>query len=136
MCGLLLCLSGKESACKAGATGYTDSIPGSGRSPGGGHGKPLQYYWLENIMDKGAWQATVHRVAKTGARPKQLSTHACIYMYKAYIVFKFFFISWFLHITRKFSGPRETVWDWLVIKDSKNLSQSSPLTFKLTDPEP
>jgi hypothetical protein len=41
------------------------SIPGSGRFPGGGHGTPLQYSYLENPMDRGAWQATVHRVAKS-----------------------------------------------------------------------
>ena len=40
------------------------SIPGSGRSPGGGHGNPLQYSFLENSMDRGTWQATVYRVAK------------------------------------------------------------------------
>ena len=40
------------------------SIPGSERSPGGGHGNPFQYSCLENPMDRGAWQATVHRVAK------------------------------------------------------------------------
>ena len=39
-------------------------IPGSETSPGGGHGNPLQYSCLENPMDRGAWQATVHRVAK------------------------------------------------------------------------
>ena len=39
-------------------------IPGSGRPLGGGHGNPLQYAGLENLMDKGAWQATVHMVAK------------------------------------------------------------------------
>ena len=37
-------------------------IPGSGRSPGGGHGSPLQYSCLENPMERGAWQATVHAV--------------------------------------------------------------------------
>ena len=42
----------------------TGSIPGSGRSPGKGHGNPLQYSCLENPMDRGAWWATVHRVAK------------------------------------------------------------------------
>ena len=41
------------------------SIPGSKRSPGGGHGNPLQYSCLENPMDGGAWRATVHWVAKT-----------------------------------------------------------------------
>ena len=42
------------------------SIPGSGRSPGKGHGNLLQYSCLENPMDRGAWQATVYRVAKSG----------------------------------------------------------------------
>ena len=40
-------------------------IPGLGRSLGGGHGNPLQYSCLENSMDRGAWQATVHRVAQS-----------------------------------------------------------------------
>ena len=52
----------KASACNAGDQG---SIPGSGRSPGEGNGNPLQYPWLENPMDRGAWQATVHGVAKS-----------------------------------------------------------------------
>ena len=39
--------------------------PGSGISPGGGHGNPLQYYRLENPMDRGAWRAMVHGVAKS-----------------------------------------------------------------------
>ena len=51
----------KESACNAGDLG---SIPGSGRSPGEGNGNPLQYSCLENSMDRGAWWATVHGVAK------------------------------------------------------------------------
>ena len=42
-----------------------DLIPGSGSSPGGGQGSPLQHSYLENPMDRGAWQATVHRVAKS-----------------------------------------------------------------------
>ena len=45
-------------------------IPGSGRSPGGGHGDPLQYSCLENPTDSGAWQATVHGVTKSQARLK------------------------------------------------------------------
>ena len=49
--GLTLWLSGKESACSAGATGDTGSIPGLGRSPGEGYGDPLQYSGLENPMD-------------------------------------------------------------------------------------
>ena len=39
--------------------------PGSGRSPGAGHGNPFQYSWLDIPLDRGAWQATVHRVAKS-----------------------------------------------------------------------
>ena len=50
------------------------SIPGSERSPRGGHSNLLQYSCLENSMDRGAWQATVHRVAKSQTRLKQLST--------------------------------------------------------------
>ena len=44
----------------------TGSIPGLGRSPGGGHGNPLQYSSLENPMDRGAWRATVHGGHKEG----------------------------------------------------------------------
>ena len=51
-----------------------DSIPGSGRSPGGGHSNPLQYSCLENPMDRGAWWATVHGVAKSRTRLKRLDT--------------------------------------------------------------
>ena len=51
------------------------SIPGLGRSPGGGHGNPLQYSCLENPMDRGAWRATVHGVAKSWTRLKGLSIH-------------------------------------------------------------
>ena len=53
-------LSGKESTCSAGDTGNAGSIPGLGRSPGGGHGIPLQYSCLENPMDREAWLAMVH----------------------------------------------------------------------------
>ena len=53
---------GKESACKAGDSGL---IPGLGRSPGEGSGNPLQYSCLQDSMDRGAWRATVHVVAKS-----------------------------------------------------------------------
>ena len=48
----------------------------SGRSPGGGHGNPLQYSCLENPMDRSAWWAAVHGVAKSWIQLKQLSTQA------------------------------------------------------------
>ena len=56
---------GKESACNAGDLG---SIPGLGRSPGGGHGSPLQSSSPENRTDRGAWRATVQGVAKSRTR--------------------------------------------------------------------
>ena len=52
------------------------SIPGLGRSSGGGHGNSLQCSCLENSIDRGAWWATVHRVAKSQTRLKWLSTHS------------------------------------------------------------
>ena len=55
----------------------TGSIPGLERSPGGGHGNPLQYSCLENSIDKGAWQAAVHSTAKSQTQLKSLSAHPC-----------------------------------------------------------
>ena len=57
--------AGKESVCNAGDLGL---IPGLGRSPGEGKGDPLQYSGLEKSMDRGAWRATVHGVAKSQTR--------------------------------------------------------------------
>ena len=56
---------GKESACNV---GDLCTIPGSGRSPGGGNGYPLQHSCLENSMDRGAWQATVYGLTKSQTR--------------------------------------------------------------------
>ena len=58
---------GKESTCNAGDAGDMGSIPGVGRSPGGGHGNPLLYSCLENPMDR-AWWATVRGVPKSQTR--------------------------------------------------------------------
>ena len=55
----------KNPPANAGDARDADSIPGSGRSPGGGNSNPLQYTCLKNTMDKGAWQATVHGIAKS-----------------------------------------------------------------------
>ena len=54
--------TGKESACNA---GYLGSVTGLGRSPEGGHGNPFLYSGLKNVMDRGAWQATVCGVSKS-----------------------------------------------------------------------
>ena len=59
-------LSSKESACNAGDAGDTGSIPGSRRCPGGGHGNSLLYSCLKNLMDRGAWWATVRGIAIVG----------------------------------------------------------------------
>ena len=64
----------KNLPATAGDVRDTGLIPGSGRSPGGGHGSPLQYSCLENPMERGAWWATVQRVAKSQTRLEQLHT--------------------------------------------------------------
>ena len=64
----------KNSPASARDTGDMGSIPRSGRSPGGGNGNAFQYSCLEKPMDRGAWWATVHRVAKSQTQLKPLST--------------------------------------------------------------
>ena len=62
----------KESTCNAGDPGL---ILGLGRSPGEGHGNPLQYSCQENSMDRGAWQATVHWITKNQKRLSEKDFH-------------------------------------------------------------
>ena len=71
--------NGKESSCNAGGLGST---PGLGRSPGEGRGNPLQDSGLENLMDRGAWWATEHRVAKSWTRLClwEAKQDTCIYL--------------------------------------------------------
>ena len=76
-------LSSKESTCNAGTTGDMGSILGSGRYSGGGHRNPLQYSCLENPMDRGAWQATVHGGHKESYTTDQQHCHS--YLNKAYL---------------------------------------------------
>ena len=59
-----MALVAKNLPASAGEVRDARSIPGLGRSPGGGHGNPLQYSCLENLVDRGAWRATVHRVTQ------------------------------------------------------------------------
>ena len=63
-------LVAKNPPANAGDIGDVGSIPGLGRSPGGGHGSPLQYSCLYDPVDRGVWWATVHRVAKSQTRLK------------------------------------------------------------------
>ena len=70
----------KESACNAGDTGAAGLIPESGRSPGGGNGNSLQYFCLENSMNRGAWQASVHGVTKSQTRLRDSHTFKCFWI--------------------------------------------------------
>ena len=71
----------KRPSAGAGDIRGLGSISGLGRSPGGGHGNSLQCSCLENPMDRGAWRAIVHGVAKSGTRLKRLSAHTHVYIY-------------------------------------------------------
>ena len=88
-----LVAGGKESASNA---GDLSSILGLGRSPGGGHGNPLQYSCLENPMDRGAWWAAVHRVANDLSQTTEVTSCTCMYIYvymiptKSSIIHSFF----------------------------------------------
>ena len=70
----------KDSPANAKEVKDPGSIPGLGRSPGGGHGNALQYSCLENTMERGAWPATVRRVTKNQTQLKQRSIHAYKYL--------------------------------------------------------
>ena len=85
----------KNPPANAGDSREAGSIPGLGRSPGGGCSNLLQYSCLENSMDRGAWWATVHRVAKSQTQLKQLSTDDFIVT-----VFKFLFTYYLLLMYR------------------------------------
>ena len=74
--------AGEESSCNSGDTRDAGSIPGLGRFPGEENGNPLQFSCLENSMDRGAWWATVHGVAKS--QTDQLSTHSCLISHKSW----------------------------------------------------
>ena len=66
----------KNLSANAGDIQDTGSVPGLGRSPGGEHGTPLQYFCLENPMDREAWWATVHRITESDMT--DVTEHACL----------------------------------------------------------
>ena len=76
---IIINISSDSSACNAGDAGDEGSTPGSERSPGAGHGNPLQHFCLENPMDRGAWRATVHGAAKSQTRLEQVRMHIYIH---------------------------------------------------------
>ena len=88
------------------------SVPGSGRSPEGRNGNPLQYFCLENPMVRGAWWATVHRVSKSQIRLKWLSTHisTSFTFWDHWLLLFFFFFSPFVfaNVTLNFSCWQDT----------------------------
>ena len=77
----------KNPPVNAGGVRDAGWIPGLGRSSGGGNGNPLQYSCLENPLDNGAWQAIVHRVAKSWTRLKQLSSSKKIKTFLRHVSF-------------------------------------------------
>ena len=84
----------KNPGAHAGDVGDLDSVPGLGRSPGGGNGNPLQYSCLTNPMDSGAWRSVVHGVAKS---QPQLSAHAqaSVRQTTYQVLVRWFLIDWF-----------------------------------------
>ena len=114
-------LSGKESACSAGDLG---SIPGLGRSPGGGHGNPVQYSCLENPMDRGAWWAIVHEVTQNPTRLKWLNRNNSsdcdvdhflrVLIGHSFICFSEVFCQIFLH-HHLFAGQRLRFWFFVTV---------------------
>ena len=71
------------------------SIPGTERSPGGGHGNPLQYSCLENPMDRGAWKATGHSVTKSWTRLKRLSMCKWKFYHQAsFLKMQMYYLGW------------------------------------------
>ena len=68
--------AGKETACNAGVNRRGSFSPRVGKIPGEGHGNPILYSCMKNPMDRGAWWATVHSIAKSWTQLKRLGTHA------------------------------------------------------------
>ena len=99
---------GKESTCNVRDTGDKGLIPGLGRSPGGGHGNPLQYSVLKNSNDRGAWWATVRWVTTSQTQLKQLSMcasiHTYIYIY-AYKIFSYTYMQSSVNKSTKIITP-------------------------------
>ena len=107
----------KNPPANAGDARDEGSIPGSGRSPGGGNGNPLQYSCLENPMDRGAWWATVHGVSKsqteractqTQEKPSKQS-RSCPPPFLKYLDCSIFLIFIFIYLAAP--GLSRSMWD-------------------------
>ena len=102
----------KNLPTNAGDIRDSGSIPGLGRSPGGGHDNPLHYSCLENPMDRGAEQATVHSVAQSQTRLKRLSTHIHMHMGRAPSLpcWLLLYCSGNPQVSTSNSAPGSTIW--------------------------
>ena len=89
----------KNPPANAGDLRDVGSIPGLGRSPGGRHGNQLRYFYLENPLDRGAWRATVHGVAKSQTQLKWLSVHATLFFKCLIICFVLNFPHDWMHLS-------------------------------------
>ena len=94
------------------------SIPGLGRSPGGGHGNPLWYSCLENPMDRGAWWATVHRVTQSQTTLKQVSIAQYVCWYIRRTLYQTFYLPPWHHLTLLIPSPSQKT---LVQRCSKSM---------------
>ena len=99
---------GKAATCPGRRPRDQGVIPGSGRSPGGGHGSPLQYSSLENSLDRGAWRATLHRIAKSQTWLKGLSMHACTVLRGKWAAFCLMLFKLFMMCYIDLKGPPVT----------------------------
>ena len=108
------------------------SIPGLERSPGVEHGNPLQYSCLENRMDRWAWGATVHRVAKSGTQLKWLSmhTHTCRLWPKSFAPAKW----WIPRVLGMAAVPTSLSTDALSQRCCKSQGQLLPLSSVILPP--
>ena len=133
--------SGKESACWGRRRRRCSSIPVSGISPVEGNGTPLQYSCLENPMDRGAWWATVHRVAKSWI---QLSEHT----HKKHTVMEIYWQRWRTlcyntdgedlcwsgsHSARYINSIQKRLWTVISVVDSQGWRKPKEFPFHLVD---
>ena len=120
VCFLICCLGwswfpgGTDGKASAHNEGDLGSIPGSGRSPGEGNGYPLQYSCLENSMDRGAWQATVHRVAKSRTWLSDFHFHFLVDIIKAMVFpgIMYGYESWTIKKAQRWRTDAFKLWCW------------------------
>ena len=108
-------------------------IPGSRRSPGEGNGNPLQYSCLGNCMDRGAWWATVHRVAHSWTRLNNWA-HTCIDIYMTLMLSAFLSQFWCTLYFSSLQSKKHTAWLfheglwWVSVREGRGLSPRIPHT--------